>query len=418
MTRTQVWMRTASLVTALAAAGGGGLAYVSRHDTGPAVTTAVVSRGTIVETISATGTIEATTSVEVGSQVSGSVKELLADFNQFVRKGDVLARLDPALFATQVEQARANVIRAEADVERLRVSLAAAESNLKRSAMLAAKQLLSVNDLESADVSVRLAAAQVQSAEAALTQVRASLNQAQVNLDHTVITSPIDGIVLSRNVDVGQTVAASMQAPVLFKLAADLTRMRVSASLDESDVGRVAEGQPVTFRVDAYPEEAFTGTVSQVRLQPVVSQNVVTYVTMIDCQNPGSKLKPGMTASVTIEVARGTDVLTVPAAALRFKPSADVASAFGLDASATARPTRSGGTAAPGTLWVSEAGALRAVSVITGISDGTTTEIVSGSPDPGTNVVTSIRLGTTASAATASTTTRSPLAMTPGPPPR
>jgi HlyD family secretion protein len=412
-------MRTASLVTAIAAAGGGGLAYVSRADTAPAVSTAVVGRGTIVETISATGTIEATTSVEVGSQVSGSVKELLADFNQFVRKGDVLARLDPALFATQVEQARANVIRAEADVERLHVSLADAESNLSRSTMLAAKQLLSVNDLESADVSVRLAAAQVKSSEAALTQARASLNQAQVNLDHTVIRSPIDGIVLSRNVDVGQTVAASMQAPVLFKLAADLNRMRVSASLDESDVGRVAEGQSVTFRVDAYPEETFAGTVSQVRLQPVVSQNVVTYVTMIDCLNPGAKLKPGMTASVTIEVARGTDVLTVPAAALRFKPSADVAAAFGMQAGgAQSGRTRVAGGAPATTLWILEAGALRAVSVTTGISDGTTTELVSGAPELGTEVVTAVRLGTTSSGTAAPATTRSPLAMTPGPPPR
>jgi HlyD family secretion protein len=412
-------MRTASLVTAIAAAGGGGLAYVSRADTAPAVSTALVSRGTIVETISATGTIEATTTVEVGSQVSGAVKELLADFNQFVSRGDVLARLDPALFATQVEQARANVIRAEADVERLRVSLANADSNLKRSTMLAAKQLLSVNDLESADVSVRLAAAQVKSAEAALTQARASLNQAQVNLEHTVITSPIDGIVLSRNVDVGQTVAASMQAPVLFKLAADLNRMRVSASLDESDVGRVAVGQPVSFRVDAYPEQTFAGTVSQVRLQPVVSQNVVTYVTMIDCLNPGAQLKPGMTASVTIEVARRTDVPTVPAAALRFKPSAEVAAAFGVQAGAAPSGRARAAGAAPATaLWVLDAGALRAVPVTTGISDGTTTEVVTGAPGPGTTVVTAIRLDASTSGTAATATTRSPLAMTPGPPPR
>ena len=420
MTRTQGWMRTASLVTALAAAGGAGFAYVNRQDAAPAVATAEVTRGTIVETISATGTIEATTSVEVGSQVSGTIKELLVDFNDIVHQGQVLARLDPALFATQVEQARANVTKAEADVERLKVSVANEQSNLDRYRMLADKKLLSVTDLESAEVAVRLAAAQVKSAEAGLTQARAGLRQVEVNLAHTVVRSPIDGIVLSRNVDVGQTVAASMQAPVLFRLAADLTRMRVSASLDESDVGRVAAGQPVVFRVDAYPEDSFVGTVSQVRLQPIVTQNVVTYVTMIDCLNPEYKLKPGMTASVTVEVARSEDTIQVPSAALRFKPSGDIATALGIASPQTTGAGR--GTATPSAasaLWVWTEQGVNRVPVTTGISNGTMTAITAGPLAVGARVVTAVSLTATASTSRTTTTTRSPLVTTPGgPPPR
>jgi HlyD family secretion protein len=284
---------------------------------------------------------------------------------------------------------------------------------------LSAKQLLAASELETADVAVRSATAQVKSAEAALTQARASLSQAQVNLDQTVILSPIDGIVMSRNVDVGQTVAASMQAPTLFVLAADLTRMRVSASLDESDVGRVAAGQPVSFRVDAYPSDTFTGTVTQVRLQAVVTQNVVTYVTVVDCLNPDLKLKPGMTASVTIEVARRTDALRVAAAALRFKPSSDAALALGRSWSqgqpATGPMSPAGRSS---TLWMSAGGRIVPATVETGLSDGTMTEIVTGAVDVGGLAVTAISLGTAqASAKAATTTTRSPLLSTGGPPP-
>ncbi len=315
----------------LAAIAGGGFAYYryTRTPVPPSVTTAAVSRGDIVDKVGATGTLQAVTTVQVGTQVSGTIQALYADFNSLVRKGQVLARLDPSLFQTQIEQARANLLRAQADVERLRVALDDAGTKLTRARELSGRQLLPRTELEAAEVAVRSAEAQVRSAEAQVTQAQASLNQNQVNLEHTVITAPIDGLVISRNVDVGQTVAASMQAPTLFVLAADLTKMQVIANLDESDVGRIRPGQTVTFRVDAYPTDDFTGTVGQVRLQPIVQQNVVTYATVIDVPNPALKLKPGMTANVNVEIARRANVLRIPNTALRFRPTTEMFAALG-----------------------------------------------------------------------------------------
>ena len=287
----------------------------------PEVSTTRVTTGDVVDTVGATGALEALTTVQVGSQVSGIIEELYVDFNSIVREGDVIMRLDPSLFETQLEQARANLLRAEADVERLRVGVDDAATQLARSRELAAGDLISEIELEAADVSLRSAEAQLKSAEAQVAQAQASLNQNEVNLEHTVIRTPIDGIVTSRLVDVGQTVAASFQAPELFVIAADLTKMRVIADIDESDVGRIRPSQRVTFTVDAYPAEEFEGSVSQIRLEPLVTQNVVTYATVIDAPNPDLKLKPGMTATVTIEVARRNDVLRVPAAAIRFRPT-------------------------------------------------------------------------------------------------
>ena len=277
----------------------------------------------------ATGALQAVTTVQVGTQVSGTIQELNADFNSLVRKGQVLARLDPSLIQSQIEQARANLIRAEADLERLRVALDDSRTKFARARELSAKKLIAQTELEAAEVAVRSAEAQLRSQEAGVTQSQASLRQNQVNLAHTVIESPIDGLVISRNVDVGQTVAASMSAPTLFVLAADLTKMQVLASLDESDVGRIRPGQAVRFRVDAFPTEEFTGNVTQVRLQPTTVQNVVTYQTVIDVPNPGLKLKPGMTANVNIEIARRTNVLRVPNGALRFRPTAETFAALG-----------------------------------------------------------------------------------------
>jgi HlyD family secretion protein len=287
-----------------------------------------VARGDVIESVGATGTLQAVKTVQVGSQVSGNIKALYADFNTIVKKGQIVAELDPSLIQTQIEQARANVIRSQADLDRLKVSLEDARIKLKRTESLAARKLVSPQELETAQVAVRSAEAQIKSSEASLTQSKASLNQSEVNLQHTVIEAPIDGIVISRNVDVGQTVAASMNAPTLFIIAEDLTKMQVNANVDESDVGRIRAGQQVTFRVDAYPLETFTGTVSQVRLQPVVTQNVVTYATVIDVPNQQLKLKPGMTATVTIEIARRNDVVRVPNAALRFRPNADTFAAL------------------------------------------------------------------------------------------
>lgn len=312
---------------------GGGLAsgvyYARRTDPKPEIQTQTISRGDIVESVGATGTLEAVTTVQVGTQVSGTVQDLYADFNSIVRQGQVVARLDPSLFETQVEQARANLVRAEAEVERLEVGLGDSEVRLNRARELSKRGLIPATELEAAEVAVRAARAQLRSSEAQVVQARASLNQAQVNLEHTVITAPIDGIVIARNVDVGQTVAASLQAPTLFVIAADLTKMQVNASIDEADVGRIRPQQVVRFRVDAYPNEEFRGSVVQVRLNPVIQQNVVTYSVVIDVPNPELKLKPGLTANVTIEVANRQQVLRVPTMALRFRPSTDVFAALG-----------------------------------------------------------------------------------------
>jgi HlyD family secretion protein len=325
-------MRKTLLIVAavvLIAAGAYGYYRYTQKPVAPTITTARVTRGDLAEAVGATGTLQAVTTVQVGTQVSGTIQELNADFNSLVRKGQVLARLDPSLIQSQIEQARANLIRAEADLERLRVALDDARSKLSRARELSEKKLIAQMDLEAAEVAVRSAEAQLRSQQAGVTQSQASLRQNQVNLAHTVIESPIDGLVISRNVDVGQTVAASMSAPTLFVLAADLTKMQVLASLDESDVGRIRPGQAVRFRVDAFPTDEFTGSVTQVRLQPTTVQNVVTYQTVIDVPNPGLKLKPGMTANVNIEIARRSNVIRVPNTALRFRPTAEVFAALG-----------------------------------------------------------------------------------------
>ena len=325
-------MRKITLVlaaVAVIAAGAFGYYRYTQKPVAPTITTARITRGDIAETVGATGTLQAVTTVQVGTQVSGTIQELNADFNSLVRKGQVLARLDPSLIQSQIEQARANLIRAEADLERLRVALDDSRTKLTRARELSEKKLIAQTELEAAEVAVRSAEAQLRSQQAGVTQSQASLKQNEVNLAHTVIESPIDGLVISRNVDVGQTVAASMSAPTLFVLAADLTKMQVLASLDESDVGRIRPGQLVHFRVDAFPTDDFTGNVTQVRLQPTTVQNVVTYQTVIDVPNPGLKLKPGMTANVNIEIARRTDVLRVPNTALRFRPTPEMFAALG-----------------------------------------------------------------------------------------
>ena len=307
---------------------GGGAYYMRRSGPEPQVSTAQLSRGDVVDAVSATGTLEAVETVDVGTQVSGVVQALYADFNSIVRKGQIIARLDPSLLQTQVEQNRANVARAEAELERLRVALTDARQKLDRAQQMSERNLIPRTELETAELNVKSAEAQIRSAQAAITQSRANLNQSQVNLQHTIIEAPINGIVIARNVDVGQTVAASMQAPTLYVLAADLTKMQVLANIDEADVGRMRPNQPVTFRVDAYPTDTFTGTVQQVRLQPAVVQNVVTYSTVISVPNPDLKLKPGMTANVNIEIARRSNVLRIPNAALRFRPTTDTFAAL------------------------------------------------------------------------------------------
>jgi HlyD family secretion protein len=301
--------------------------------------TAAVDRGDVVEVVGATGAVQAVTTVQVGSQVSGTIQSLSADFNSTVKKGQVLARLDPSLFQARVEQARANLISARANLDRSQAMVEDTRQKYARAKELAAQQLLPESDLETARSNQDAAAAQVKASEAAVSQAVAGLNQAQVDMAHTVIASPIDGVVIARNVDVGQTVAASLQAPVLFVIAQDLRQLQVNASIDEADVGRVKDGQEVDFRVDAYPDQTFPGRVQQVRLQPTTVQNVVTYNAIIGVDNPQQRLMPGMTATVSVVVRKADDVLRIPAAALRFRPE-------GFDPSQRQRQGQDNGTAA------------------------------------------------------------------------
>ena len=314
-------------IVLLALLGGGGyygyLRYKGEKPTLQLVT-ATVSRGSVVQGIDATGRLQAVTTVQVGSQVSGTIKELHADFNSQVKKGQVVAELEPSLFQTQVEQAEATVVRSQADLERARVQLEDTKLKLTRAKDLAQRKLIPQADLETAEANQRSADAALKSAQAQLVQGQANLNQNKVNLSHTVITAPIDGVVINRNVDVGQTVAASMQAPTLFEIANDLAQMQVNANIAESDIGSIAVGQPVRFQVDAFPGQNFIGTVSQVRLNPVIEQNVVSYVTVIAVPNPDLRLRPGMTANVTVEVARADDTLRVPTSGVRFTPTPEV----------------------------------------------------------------------------------------------
>jgi len=392
------WVAAAVLAVAVLMA-----TYYYRRDVAaeaPTFTTAAISRGDVISTVEATGTLEAVTTVQVGSQVSGTISALHADFNSKVHKGQIVAELDASLFQTQVEQARATVVRLQADVDRAKVQAEDAAIKLKRAHELLDKQLIPMTDLETAESTARSADAAVKGAEAQVVQAQASLNQADVNLSHTIIKAPIDGVVIARNVDVGQTVASSLQAPTLFVIARDLSEMRVNASIDESDIGEIIPKQPVKFRVDAYPGETFTGTVSQVRLQPVVQQNVVSYVTVIDVPNPGLKLKPGMTAAVTIETARAGDVLKVPNAALRFKPS-------GAGGPKPARAGNAGSAASNedrGAVWVLAQDRPTRVAVRTGISDGRDTAILDGELSEGTAVITGTA-SATAPAATAAPAT-------------
>ena len=345
-------------VVLLAVVGGGVYAWYSqRNRTEVQVNTTPLTRGDVIDTVGATGTLQAVTTVQVGSQVSGNIQWLGADFNSIVKKGQVIARLDPSLFDAQLNQvqanlvqARANLTKARSELDRARVQLTDAQQKYARAKELASQQLLPASELDSAKIAVDTATASLASQQATVTQVQAavtqseaSVNQSRVNRDHTVIQAPIDGIVTQRSVDVGQTVAASMSAPTLFVIAADLTEMQVNANIDEADVGRIRPGQRVSFRVDAYPTDDFVGVVTQIRLQPVVLQNVTTYGTVITVPNRELKLKPGMTANVKIEIAKRTNALRIPNAALRYRPTAEVFAALKQEAPPELTATAGGG---------------------------------------------------------------------------
>ena len=309
----------------LAVIGGGTYAYYKNKGTAaPTISTMQLTRGDIADVVQATGTLEPVETVDVGTQVSGIVMELHADFNHFVKKGQIIARLDPSLIETAMERSEANVTRARADLERLRVQLSDAERKLEQAKAMWDKQLIPRDQLDTAELNVKQLKSQIVSSEAGLVQALADLNTQKVNLGHTIIRAPIDGVVISRSVDQGQTVAASMNAPVLYQLAEDLTKMQVLANIDEAEIGKLRMGQEVEFTVDAFPNDEFTGKVQEVRLLPTTVQNVVTYTVVIEAPNVQYKLKPGMTANVTIEIARRSNVLRAPAAALRFRPTPDM----------------------------------------------------------------------------------------------
>jgi HlyD family secretion protein len=293
-----------------------------------------VETGEIQQVVEATGTINAVITVQVGSQVSGTIAKLYVDFNSHVKKGQLIAQIDPPLFdgalsqaRADLENARANLAVSIANTAKARAMDAQTKADYERNLGLSKQGVISQQSLDLAKANAESAAAQVSAALAQEHQARAQVQQkeaavqvAQTNLDYTTIHAPIDGTVVARNVDVGQTVAASLQAPTLFTIAQDLTKMQVYAKTDESDVGQIRSGQKVSFKVDAYPRETFTGTVSQVRMNSTVVQNVVTYDTIVDFKNPELKLFPGMTAYVSIPVATAASVLKVPNGALRYKP--------------------------------------------------------------------------------------------------
>ncbi len=326
--RKWLWVGGVALAVVLFAAFGLNRKAAAQYFTTP------VGRGDIRDVVEATGTINAVTTVQVGSQVSGTIFKLSADFNSHVKKGQVIAEIDPSIFQGNVlqaradlENARANLAAARANLEKARAMAFQAKADFERTQMLAKEGVTSQQQLDLARATSESAAAQVNAEQAVITQAQAQVSQraaalqvAQTNLSHTIISAPIDGVVVARNVDVGQTVAASLQAPTLFTIAQDLTKMQVYTKTDESDVGQIRPGQKVTFKVDAFPRDSFQGRVSQVRMNATTVQNVVTYDTIIDFDNPDTKLFPGMTAYVSIPVATVQDVVKVPNGALRFKP--------------------------------------------------------------------------------------------------
>jgi HlyD family secretion protein len=323
-----------------------------------------VSRGSIRATVTATGIVNPVVTVNVGTQVSGTIKHIYVDFNSVVKKGQIIAQIDPSTFQAQVDQARANLMQAEANVASLKATMANAQRTMERNRKLIDKELIAQADFDTSETTWLSSQAQLRAAEAQVAQTKGARDYAETNLRYTRILSPVDGTVVSRSVDVGQTVAASFQTPTLFNIAQDLTRMQINTSVDEADIGRIKVGQEVDFSVDAYPEIPFKGKVAQVRIAPITVQNVVTYDVVVQVDNKELKLKPGMTANVSIITAVREDALRLPNGALRFRPSEREGKG----------PAGKGGQA----VWILEKGKPKRVRITTGISDGTNTEVTSG----------------------------------------
>ncbi len=355
-----------------AAVVGGGWYLLREPDTdkAPNYSQAQVRRADISDVVSATGTLSPINTVLVGSQVSGTIQNLYADFNDQVKQGTVIAQIDPAIFRAKRAEAEANLKSAEAARDKARIDVQDKQREYERQTGLLKRKLVAENLVDTAHFAYKSALAEQQVKAASVAQSRAVLEREQVNLDYTTIYAPIDGVVISRDVDVGQTVAASLQAPTLFTIANDLTRMQVEADVDEAFIGQVEIGQPVNFTVFAYPRREFTGSVAQVRLQPTVEGGVVKYNCIIHVDNADLALKPGMTATVSIEVAHRENVLTVPNAALRYVPT------WPQEKLDTVRKGLKSGEAI---LWQLDGGTLTPLTVTTGITGEKVTEV--NSPD-------------------------------------
>ncbi len=388
----------------------------ARRPAAPKIESSKADRGGIEAKISATGTLAPLKTVLVGSQVSGRIAEVHVDFNAPVKKGQVIARLDPQLFKAAVEQAEANLSGARAELQRAEALARDAKRQFERAKSLAERKLVSQSEADTAESQAEAQAAQVIAARGEVARAEAARNQAELNLSYTTITSPIDGVVISRDVDVGQTVAASLQAPTLYTIAEDLRKMQVNASISESDVGKLAAKMRATFTVDAFPQKRFEGVVREVRNAPKNVQNVVTYDAIIDVDNPDLELRPGMTANVTIVYGERKDALRVPNAALRFRPPADWwkknggdrTRAAGTEAAAGgaraepaaggARTERAAGTERKDradtpdrkVVWRLDNGEPRPVRVKVGLTDGSVTEIVEGDLKPDDVLVTEV----------------------------
>jgi HlyD family secretion protein len=334
-----------------------------------------VVRGDIEETITATGTVNPITTVLVGTQVSGTIKQIFVDFNSPVKKGQIIAQIDPTTFEAQTEQARANLLSARANLEKAEATLIDTKRTMERNKELFKRNLIARSDLDTAETNYESSKAQVSASKAQVEQSNAALKYAETNLKYTKILSPVNGIVVSRNVDVGQTVAASFQTPTLFTIAEDLTKMQIDTNVNEADIGKIKEGQDVVFTVDAYPDITFKGKVFQVRNAPISIQNVVTYDVVIQVDNSDLKLKPGMTTNASVITALKTNVLKIPNAALRFK----------LSEKATAKDERKGPPVPA--VWIIESGAPKRVKIKTGISDGNYTELISGNITEGQELI-------------------------------
>ena len=360
--------------------------YLARRPS-PRLITAPVTMGSVVRGVTATGTVNPVTTVQVGCYDSGPITAIYADFNTPVKAGQLIAKIDPRQFQVKVDQAVAALALAKAQLGKDQADLAYKKLTFERDVKLLKERAVSQDTLDSARSAYDQDVAEVELDRANIKQQEANLAAAQVNLDYTSIISPVDGTVISRNIDVGQTVAASFQTPTLFLIAKDLTQMQVDANVSESDIGNIRNGQPGNFSVDAFPGRVFEGAVSQVRQAPITVQNVVTYDVVVTVANPEFLLKPGMTANVTIVTARRDNVLRVPTQALRFSPKGKREAAN--DGAAPAEQRSHGhGKSRGRRVWVEDHGSLRPVSIVTGLDDGNNVEVLSGDLKPGDMVVT------------------------------